>query len=261
MKTLATYSIKGGVGKTAAAVNLSYAAARNGYRTLVWDLDPQGAASFSFRIKDKVKGGAEAMVKGRRTLDAAIRGTDFADLDLVPADFSYRNLDVLLDHQRKPTRQLGKLLRPLRDDYDVVVLDCPPSISLASESVLEAADALLVPVIPTPLSLRTLEQLIGFVRRERIDVEVLAFFSVVDRRRRLHREVMDDAAALGVPVLSSVVPYSSVIEQVSAERAPVAEFAPRTVAARAFAELWKEAAARLWPADSVPGIGEGVSGG
>lgn len=250
MKTVATYSIKGGVGKTAAAVNLSYSAAAAGLRTLVWDLDPQGAASYSFRIKPKVKGGAKAMVRGRRPLDDVIRGTDFEGLDLVPADFSYRNLDVLLDHEKKPTRQLGRLLRPLRSDYDLAVLDCPPSISLASEAVLETCDALLVPIIPTPLSLRTLEQLATFVRAEKVKVQLLVFFSMADRRRKLHREVMADAAGLGVDVLDTVVPYSTTIERISSERAPVAAFAPRTAAAKAFADLWTEVEARLWPAPS-----------
>lgn len=241
MKTLATYSIKGGVGKTAAAVNISHAAAESGLRTLVWDLDPQGAASYSFRIKPKVKGGAKAMVRGTRPLDDAIRGTDYEGLDLIPADFSYRNFDLLLDHTKKPTRQLRRLLTPMATEYDVTLLDCPPSISLASESVLDACDALLVPLIPTPLSLRTLDQLAGFIRRHGVAVQVLAFWSMADRRRRLHRDIMVSIdVPKGVRVLDTVVPYSSTIERVAAERAPVSDFAPRSAVARAFAALWDE---------------------
>jgi cellulose biosynthesis protein BcsQ len=267
MKTLATYSIKGGVGKTAAAVNLSHAAADSGLRTLVWDLDPQGAASYSFRIKPRVKGGAKAVVRGKRPLDDAIRGTDFDELDLVPADFSYRHLDLLLDQQKKPTRLLRRLLRPMETSYDIALLDCPPSISLASESVLDACDALLVPLIPTPLSLRTLEQLSTFIERHGVEVQILAFWSMVDTRRRLHREIMasitdamasapTDFAASGVravagpwadavDVLETMVPYSATVERVSVERAPVAAFAPRTSVARAFAALWDEVEAKL----------------
>lgn len=249
MKTLATYSIKGGVGKTAAAVNLSHAAAASGLRTLVWDLDPQGAASYSFRIKPKVKGGAKAIVRGKRPLDEAIRGTDFESLDLIPADFSYRNFDLVLDQEKKPTRQLARLLAPMKSDYDIVLLDCPPSISLASESVLDACNALLVPLIPTPLSLRTLEQLSTFVHRHGVKVQILAFWSMVDSRRKLHREIMASAESLSlstdVEVLDTVVPYSSTIERVAAERAPVAEFAPRAATAKAFAALWDEVEARV----------------
>jgi cellulose biosynthesis protein BcsQ len=104
MRVVATYNIKGGVGKTSAAVNLGYLAARDGMRTLIWDLDPQGSATYLFRVKPKVKGGGKALVAGRRTLDEAIKETDFDRLDLMPADFSYRNLDLDLDSTQAADR-------------------------------------------------------------------------------------------------------------------------------------------------------------
>lgn len=247
MKVLATYNIKGGVGKTATAVNLAHLAAEGGARTLVWDLDPQGAATWYFRIKPKVKGGGKALVRGDRSLDDAIKGTDFERLDLVPADFSYRNLDLLLDASKKPTRRLGRLLRPLRDEYDVVVLDCPPSISLASESVFDAADALLVPVIPTSLSVRTLDQLEGFLADDasgRTPV-LLPFFSMVDARRRMHRELMDEVRAAHAGVLDARIPQASDVERMGVHRTPVTAEAPRSRAAAAYRALWAEVAERL----------------
>ena len=159
MRILALYNIKGGVGKTAAAVNLGYCASRDGYRTLVWDLDPQGAASFYFRIRAKVKGGGRKLIAGERRLEEEIRGTDFDSLDLLPADFTYRRMDQDLERSRRPVRQLARLLEPLSEQYDVVLLDCAPSITLVSEAIFEASDALLVPTIPTTLSLRTLDRL------------------------------------------------------------------------------------------------------
>jgi cellulose biosynthesis protein BcsQ len=245
VKVLATYNIKGGVGKTATAVNLGYLAARDGYRVLLWDLDPQGAASFLFRVKPRVKGGGKALIRGERSMDDAIKGTDFDGLDLLPADFTYRNLDLVLDSAKQPAKRLASLLAPLRDEYDVIVLDCPPSISLLSESVLHAADLLLVPLIPTTLSVRTLDQLTGFVaglNGHRPDI--LAFFSMLDRRKRLHTQILQELPAQRGDIATSAIPTLSLIEQMSLRRAPVTAFAPRTAAARQYRELWGEARER-----------------
>ena len=244
MKIFATYNIKGGVGKTTAAVSLAHLSAADGDRTLLWDLDPQGAASFLFRIKPRVKGGGKALIRGTRTLDDAIKGTDFDHLDLIPADFTYRNMDLLLgaaDKTGKPTRKLAQLLRPLAAEYDHVFLDCPPSISLVSENVMHAADVLLVPLIPTTLSVRTLDQLTEFVAGfNGHRPEVRPFFSMVDRRKKLHQEITKDLMAERPGVAATPIPSLSLTERMAVERAPVTAFAPRSQAARAYRALWSE---------------------
>lgn len=247
MKVVATYSIKGGVGKTATAVNVAWAAAAQAVETLVWDLDPQGAASFYFRVKPKVKGGAQALVSGRRELDDVIKATDFDSLDLVPADFSYRNLDLVLDDADKPTKALRRVLRTVRNEYDLAVLDCAPSISLVSENVFTVADALLVPLIPTTLSLRTFEQLRRFLAEEGLDerVQVLGFFSMADPRKRLHRDLMAESREAHPDLLTTVVPSASDVERMGVHRMPVGAFAASSRSAAAYASLWAEVAERV----------------
>jgi chromosome partitioning protein len=247
MKVVASYNIKGGVGKTATAVNLAHLAATEGARVLVWDLDPQGAATFYFRVKPKVKGGAKGLVRGKRELDDVVKGTDYDNLDLVPADFSYRNMDLVLDAAKKPTRRLAQLIRPLKRDYDYLILDCPPSISLVSESVFEAADALLVPLIPTTLSVRTFDQLAAFLDDEewRRQPSLLGFFSMVDRRKRLHREVIDQARIERPELLAAQIPAASDVERMGVHRSPLAAHAPRAKATGAYRELWSELVSRL----------------
>jgi len=254
VRIYATYNIKGGVGKTTTAVNLAYLAADSGLRTVLWDLDPQGAASFMFRVKPKVKGGGRALISGRLTLDDAIKGTDFDNLDLIPADFTYRNMDLLLDAGDtkaddapggKPARKLAKLLAPLAAEYDAVFLDCPPSVSLVSENVLHAADVIVVPLIPTTLSVRTLDQLQDFAGEFKgHKPEILAFFSMVDRRKKLHREITERLSAERAEVAQTTIPALSVIETMSVERAPVTVFAPASSAAKAYRSLWAELGSR-----------------
>ncbi|MGZ4590913.1 MAG: ParA family protein [Actinomycetes bacterium] len=241
MRVLATYNIKGGVGKTSTAVNLAYLAAREGHRTLLWDLDPQGAATFLFRVRPRVKGGGRALVTRKRPIEAALKATDFDDLDLLPADFSYRNMDLELDDTKKRTTRLGQLLDSVSQDYDLVFLDCPPSISLVSENVLHAADTLLVPLIPATLSLRTFDQLTRFVADSPGSrPDVIAFFSMADRRKRLHRDVIEAIPRDGARVADTVIPALSIIEQMAEHRAPVPAFAPTSRAARCYESLWAE---------------------
>lgn len=248
MRVIATYNIKGGVGKTATAVNLAFLAAQAGARTLIWDLDPQVSASFYFRIKARVKGGGRKLVRGDLDLDARIKATDFSGLDLLPADFSYRHLDLELERTKRPVRQIERILKPLAEDYDLLLIDCAPSISLVSEGVFRAADVLLVPTIPTPLSLRTLLQLLktlSGVKSKRLGV--YPFFCMVDRRRSLHRGTADLAREIPIPFLQTEVPYSSLVEQMGARRAPLHTYARSSKPAVAYEALWQEV--RSWLKD------------
>ena len=110
MKVFASYNIKGGVGKTSTVVNLAHLSAQEGRRTLLWDLDPQGAATYMFRVRRTSRVAGTRLVTGKRPIEDAIRATDFGDLDLLPADFSYRNLDLELDDAKKRTRRLRQLI-------------------------------------------------------------------------------------------------------------------------------------------------------
>lgn len=246
MRVIASYNIKGGVGKTAAAVNLSYLAAKEGARTLVWDLDPQGAASFYYRIKPKIHMGGARMLRRKRALERVIKATDYPNLDLVPADFSYRKMDRSLAQLKKSRRRLFRLVAPLGRDYDYVFIDCPPGITLVSENVFVAADAVLVPTIPTTLSLRTLAQLVDFKRKKDLNnLRLLPFFSMLDKRKNMHRLIAEHPPKELGEFLEQSIPYASIVEQMGHRRAPLEVFAPRSPAAGAFRALWEELAARL----------------
>lgn len=243
MKIFALYNIKGGVGKTTSAVNLAWLSARDGANTLVWDLDPQGAATYCFRVKPKVKGGRKGLVKGKTDLDDLIKGTDYDNLDLLPADFSYRYMDIELSDTKKPERRFSKLLEPLAEEYDHIFLDCPPGLTLSAESVFGAADVLLVPMIPATLSVRTTDQIEAFLKSEKVKhLQRLYFYNMVDRRKNLHRRLLDERTAA---FLDTTIPYASAAEQMAVHREPVFAYAPRSLPAQAYDALWREIVARV----------------
>ncbi|MEW6168209.1 MAG: AAA family ATPase [Pseudomonadota bacterium] len=246
MKTIALHNLKGGVGKSAAAVNLAYIAAADDVPTLLWDLDPQGAASWYF-LGAPLDSPPKNWLQGKTALERFVTASPYANLQLIPADFSYRYLDILLRKVEPPREVLQRLLKPFGEQYALIVLDCPPSLSHLADNVFTAADLVAVPVLPTWLSLRALEQVQDYFRHEGFDAKKLRpFFSMADRRRSLHRELTEQPPASMARAFRSVIPYSSMVERMGEHRAPMAAYAPSDdPALLGYAELWLEVKAAL----------------
>ena len=229
-KVIAVYSMKGGVGKSSLAVNLAHGLAERGLRTLIWDIDAQGAVAF-------LLGQAGAAAKAKKIfakdadLDEAIVPTDWQNLDLIAADLSLRHLES--DLTEDSPKRLKKILERLTPDYDRIVVDCPPGLGGISDQIFRAADLLVVPLVPAPLALRTLGQVeehLAQARGKKAPV-VLPVLSMVDRRKALHREVADEHP--GWPA----IPQASVVEQMGMKQAPLADFAGKSAAAKAVAAV------------------------
>ena len=241
MKTLATYNIKGGVGKTASAVNLAYCALGSNHRVLVWDLDPQGAATYYFRIKPKIASGIRKLIRKKNLVNQAIKATNYEGLDLLPADFSLRNLDIHLDKLKKPGQRFRKLIQQLDDEYDLIIMDCPPSISLVSENVFYSVDALLVPTIPTHLSFNTYDQLKRYINKhEDIKAVLLPYLYMVDQRKVIHQQFTKKFRTLYTEGLNTQIRNSSVVEKMGIYRAPIAVFDKGAPVCHEFTNLWDE---------------------
>jgi len=251
MTIIAIYSNKGGVGKTAAAVNLAYLAAQGGALTLLCDLDAQGSSTFYFRVQPGIKRKARGLARQSKQLANSIKSTDFAHLDLLPADFSHRNLDVAYAAKKNPTARLAKTLDALHSAYDLILLDCPPTINLLAENIFAAADIIVVPLVPTPLSLLAHHQLLDFLAANGYaSRRVCAFFSMVDGRKKMHRDLIAQAREEHAHILDSAIPYLAPVEQMGVYRAPVGVFAATSPAAAAYAQLWQELSTAIAPAST-----------
>ncbi len=241
MKIISSYSIKGGVGKTALAVNLAFAFHETGRRTLLLDLDPQGAAAFYFRVGNAKKLNMDDSRTIAADLRKNIRESDFPGLDIIPSNLAYRHFDVILNGMSKSRKQLRKVLDEFRSDYDTILMDCPPNITLLSENVFRASDAIMVPVIPTVLSQRTLEQLFSFFRDEELSCDMLhPFFSMAQKINKMHREIIEELPQAYPGFLKTVIPFSVNVEKMGIRRMPLLAYSNNCEAALAYRSLCNE---------------------
>lgn len=245
MQTVALYNLKGGVGKTTAAVNLAYLAAQSGVPTLLWDLDSQGAATWYLGLESGLDAGGKRVLRGKSPLGREVRPTVYDRLEVLPADASFRHVDIRLDKDAGSRKWVQKLIEPFAESYGLLLLDCPPGLSRLAEHVLQAASMVMVPVIPTPLSLQAWQQIETFFGpRKYARNKLVAFLSMVDRRRKLHRQWLDDPPREIDPLFEAWIPNASHIEQMGLVRKPVECFAKSSPGARAYRNLWQELARR-----------------
>ncbi len=240
MSVLACFSIKGGVGKTTTAVSLAHIAAAKGYRTLLWDLDSQGAASFYLNARNS-KQFDWSMANDVKQLGKYVVPSDYDNLDVIPNKFSNQRLDEILTDDGSVKTRLKAILFPIMKDYDLIILDCPPGISSLVDNALTAADHTVVPTIPAPLSVRTVRHLRKYLNQEHIDTKLLPFFCMQDSRRSSHKSIVEYHQKVdGDELLSSVVPYSAVVERMSVKKRPLAKYAGVSTAAAAYQALFEE---------------------
>lgn len=246
MKVIAIYNIKGGVGKTATSVNISYIASEEGNKVLLLDLDPQGASTFYFKVKSTGKEQIKKTIFGNKSLESAIKETEFENLDILPADDKYRKLDNFLSDLKDGNKWLKRLIKPVKKEYDFIIIDCPPNITSLSQNIFSNVDVILVPVIPTILSVRTYEQLLAFFKEEKLDhKKLIPFYSMVEWKKNMHNELMAEFSKEHSECLNVAITYNSIVERMGEYLSPVAFKFPYSESAESYRTLWKKLKKKL----------------
>jgi len=245
MRTLAVYNLKGGVGKTTTAVNMAYLSSMNGYKTLIWDLDPQGASSWYFDSTHSRKISAKKILKTQEIAYKYILKTDYENLDIIPSDISFRNIDLLLN-EMGTNKMLAKVLKQFSDNYSLIILDCPPGISNLTDNVFYAADAIMMPMIPTWLSLHSYTHLENYLNNNDFSCKhIYPFFSMVDSRKKLHQDWLRVPPANIKNLLKTAIDSSTTVEKMGEHRAPVETYDEKSDVAASYRSLWKEISKRI----------------
>ncbi|ULQ55587.1 ParA family protein [Flavihumibacter rivuli] len=240
MISIALYNLKGGVGKTASSVNFAYLAAQDGYKVLIWDLDPQGSASFYYNVQPGIKAGSSKLFSDQINLDEVIMATEYENISIIPADLTARNLDLIMEEMRTSKRRFKSILKQLEAEYDFVFIDVPPGFSTLSENIFYAVDIVLMPTIPTTLSVRTYQIVKDYFKDKELELsKLMCFFTMVDLRKNMHHEIMEELYR-DKKFFSNYIPYLSDVEKMGQHQAPVHAFAPSSYAAQCYADLWEE---------------------
>jgi chromosome partitioning protein len=246
-QTIACANQKGGVGKTTTVVNLAAYLALAGDRVLVVDLDPQGNATSGFGIeRSRLETTLYDVILGETAIADVIHPTAVAGCSIVPASVSLAGAEVELAAADQRERRLARVLDGATDDYDYVLLDCPPSLGLLTVNALTAADSVLIPTQCEYYALEGLSQLIATLNLVRDNLNpALEIKGVVltmyDARTNLSADVAAEVRRhLGDAVFETVVPRSVRLSEAPSFGLPIALYRADSRGALAYASVARE---------------------
>ncbi len=246
-KTIAIVNQKGGVGKTTSAVNLAAAVGNYGYKVLLVDADPQGNATSGLGVnkRDVKKSSYDVIVRGTDA-DEVILSTAYKGLDILPANMDLAGAELeLVDMQGRESR-IRTALAPIKDRYDFIFIDCPPSLGLITVNILCAVDTVIVPIQCEYYALEGLSQLMNTVRQVKrlynplVDLEGV-LLTMYDGRLNLTQQVVSEVKRFfPQKVYASVIPRNVRLSEAPSFGKPVYYYDRSSKGSVAYDELAKE---------------------
>ncbi len=247
-KTIAIFNQKGGVGKTATAVNLAASISTKKKRVLLVDIDPQGNASGGLGI-DKAQLEStvyDLLLGGEKDPKAIIQNTSMANLDILPSNYDLAGAEIELVNQEKREFCLKEALSPIKDDYDYIFIDCPPTLGLLSLNALTAADSVLIPIQCEYYALEGVSDLVNTIKLIKSgsnpDLEVQGIvLTMYDRRTNLSVEVVREVKKhFEDKLYASLIPRNIRIAEAPGYGQPICAYDPFSKGARSYMNLAKE---------------------
>ena len=249
-KIIAIANQKGGVGKTTTAVNLSAALAEAGKKVLMADLDPQGNTTSGLGGRVNERNSVYDAMMGRTPLQECIQKTEIKKLHLLGSDIRLAGAEVELVSVSEREFFLKKLLGPVRDDYDYIFVDCPPSLSLLTLNALAAADTVLVPIQCEYYALEGVKALMDTVNRVKhtfnphLEIEGI-LLTMLDGRTNLGLQVVDQVKKhFKKAVFATTIPRNVRLGEAPSHGEPICIYDPRSSGAMAYESLAKEVLSR-----------------
>lgn len=247
-RIIAIANQKGGVGKTTTAINLGACLAVAEKKTLVVDIDPQGNATSGLGVEDRESRATvyDILIEGKSVSDTRVKGVHFPCLDLVPSTRDLVGAEIELVETPNRERVLGRALNEIRDEYDYILVDCPPSLGLLTLNTLTAADSVMIPIQCEFYALEGLSQLLNTVRlvqrglNPELDIEGV-LLTMFDRRLNLSKQVAAEAREyFGTKVYRTSIPRNVRLAEAPSFGEPILLYDVLSAGAQAYLALASE---------------------
>jgi cellulose biosynthesis protein BcsQ len=251
LKKLSLYNIKGGVGKTTTTVNLACMLAKQGLSVLLWDMDPQGGSSYFFNLENKNDNTHARLFDRYLTIYEVIRSTDSYQIDVIGNDSKFS--DQFMNKASRLTAVdfinhdlINVVLKEVEDDYDICLIDCSPGRFLLHDNIFKAADLLLIPNIPAPLSVYCNNILINELQAKAgTQNKVLSFYNMVQVNKNMHKFYVGNSAEKNEYLLNNYIPFYTEIENISLKKESIFHQLKEFKTNIYYEKLWQEICTRM----------------
>ena len=251
MKIITLYNIKGGVGKTTTTVNLACLLAKQGLSVLLWDLDPQGGSSFFFKQENRNDHTHERLFDRYITIYDVIQHTETYQIDIISNDSKFS--DQFMNKAARITALnfinkdlINITLAEVADDYDVCIIDCSPGRFQLHQNIFHAADLLLIPNIPAPLSVYCNNMLVAELQQTLpAKTSILSFYNMVQAHKTLHKFYLNNRDESMDYILNSYIPFYTEIENISLSKESIFHQLKEFKTNVYYEKLWLEICSRM----------------